>query len=283
MEKKQVNYQSDFDFILQFTFQGSATTFPDYDFRIQFWTNGASVYEASCIDGVAKNCKNDEGKLRIYFDSHNLAAGQLSCKMWQEIPNSDYPDGEKMVVSPTLLPIELVRGTAQLPTDAEVELASNVFIANLYEEAQKQGYQGTKEELFTSIVEMPDAVKAAQTATEQCSLATADASNVAQVGQELNEQSKEATDACKAATSECVAATEQCSTLTQSVTAEEAKRVTAEKQRASAEKVRQANEAERVSAEEARKQWYEQTKPSVEDMLKKLAKYDNRLKWNNGN
>lgn len=121
---KKINYQSDFDFILNLTdCSGKEIGIPDYDWVARFYTtNQAAAFVASYKDGVYTNCFDDNGKLHIVCDNHGLPSGILRCEFTAELPNDIYPDGSERIVMPKPLDIELVRSAASCPNDMEVEL-----------------------------------------------------------------------------------------------------------------------------------------------------------------
>ena len=68
------------------------------------------------------NCFNDNGKLHVVANAHNLFPGTLHIDFDAEIPNDIYPDGCKLTVTDCPTSIELVDGCADEATEVQVEL-----------------------------------------------------------------------------------------------------------------------------------------------------------------
>lgn len=120
---RRINCKSDFDLILRLTScNGEEIGFPDYDWIATFYTwSPANSYTASCIGGVCTNCFNDNGQIHVVFDNHHLTAGSLRCGFTIELPDEIYPDGNRRIVTPLALGVELVRDKGDCGTEAEVE------------------------------------------------------------------------------------------------------------------------------------------------------------------
>lgn len=76
---KEINYKSDFDFILTLkTCNGADIGFPDYDWEANVFTvSNKNGFKVSCIGGVCTNCYNDEGRIHVVCDNHGLLPGEL--------------------------------------------------------------------------------------------------------------------------------------------------------------------------------------------------------------
>ena len=167
-DTKRINYKSDFDFVarLMVTAPDGTTTeigFPDYDWEMRITTgcNGYSQFVASAKGGKLTNCMNDDGQLRIICNNHGLRAGVLYAEFHAHLPNSIYPDGEQLYVGVSQLPIELVLGEGDEPTDIEIQMALPYIYDSAYDQAVRGGYEGTQEEYFALVSQLPDAVEIA--------------------------------------------------------------------------------------------------------------------------
>lgn len=121
------NYKSDFDAILHLkSCVGDVCQdvgWPDYDWVARFYTTSyEKAFIASNIGGVLTNCFNDDGNIHVVFNNHGLESGTLRVEFSAEMPNSIYPDGSQLEVSPQSLHIELVRGVGDCGTIADVEV-----------------------------------------------------------------------------------------------------------------------------------------------------------------
>lgn len=121
---KQVNYKSDFDFLLRLqSCNGENIGWPDYDWTAKFWTSSKSnTFTARCVGGVAENCFNDNNTIHIVANNHHLSPGQLKVEFTAKLPNKIYPDETERVVTPLPLNIELTNEAAPGRETANVEL-----------------------------------------------------------------------------------------------------------------------------------------------------------------
>lgn len=123
---KRINHKSDFDFILAVKSYNASgelidVGFPTYDFYGYIYTRGLRKIEFSHKGGELVNCFNDDNRIHIVINAHNLPAGVLRVDFYAEIPNSIYPDGSKLTVSDCPTSIELVSGCADDITELEAE------------------------------------------------------------------------------------------------------------------------------------------------------------------
>jgi len=229
---RKVNYKSDFDFILRLhDCKGEVTGWPEYDWVARIWTaSRMSAYEASCIGGVCRNCRNDNGQIRIYCDDHGLSAGDLQMEFTAILPADEYPDSDRRTVRQCDLDIRLVRDGGTCPTDAEVELMLPYI----------------KGEPFTYADFTPEQIVELQRpATEAANqLETFEAETTRRLDDAENER---ATAESRRATAERNRVTAEDNRV-----ANEKTRVSAEAERAEAETKRQTAETARVEAEQAR-------------------------------
>lgn len=114
-ETKKINHKSDFDFNINLKALSAdgnyvEVDFPTYDFVGYLYTRSNAKYEFSYKDGVPTNCFNDNGKIHVVANAHNLLSGVLKIQLMLYIPNEIYPDGTKLSVSDCETSIELVDG-----------------------------------------------------------------------------------------------------------------------------------------------------------------------------
>lgn len=109
----KINFRSDFSLVMHFTIGGEPVAIPDGDFALAFRTSERGVtYVCSRKGSKLINCAINDGVLTCIFDNHNLQPGVLRCTLYDLIPDSLFPDGERRVVTPSLTDIELVTGAA---------------------------------------------------------------------------------------------------------------------------------------------------------------------------
>ncbi len=120
---REINYKSDFDFILRMKdCAGNLIGWPDYDWEAKFYTSQkVNAFVATCKGGKCVNCYNDDGQIHIVCNDHKLSAGVLNVEFTAEIPIGVYPDGTRQTVTPLPLEIELIRAAAPCPESFEVE------------------------------------------------------------------------------------------------------------------------------------------------------------------
>ena len=167
---KKINYKSDFDLLATMKCYDTSGKeieigFADYDWELDLYTGcgnyAPKVYKVSYIGGKATNCFNDNGKVHIVCDNHNLNLGVLNGTIKAKIPNAIYPDGTQLIVSPLSFAIELVADGGDTPSPIEVEIMLPYLYDSVYRIAQLGGYQGTQEEYFALASQLPNAVETA--------------------------------------------------------------------------------------------------------------------------
>lgn len=151
-ENKRINYKSDFDFILSVraaNAQGEVVDvgFPTYDFIGTLYTRGLRKFSFSQKDGVQTNCFNDNGKLHVVANAHNLYSGILRIDFQADIPNTIYPDGLKLTVTDCPIGIELVNGCSDEISDVEAAIIAPYIKGEKGDKGDKgdkgeQGVQG---------------------------------------------------------------------------------------------------------------------------------------------
>ena len=168
---KPINYKSDFDVILHLetcvhnddgTIERKDVAFPDHDFVATFWTaSKVNTFVASCIGGVMTNCFNDNGRIHVVFDNHRLSRGRLMVELHTLLPNGIYADGIQDIYEPHPLDIELVADAGECPSRIEVEASVAVVYRSVYEDAVSAGYEGSQQDYYQLLSQLPDSVQVA--------------------------------------------------------------------------------------------------------------------------
>lgn len=167
---KKINFKSDFDLLATMKCYDTSgkeieVGFADYDWELDLYTGcgnyAPKVYKVSYIGGKAANCFNDNGKIHIVCDNHNLNLGVLNGTIKAKIPNAIYPDGTQLIVSPLSFAIELVADGGDTPSPIEVEIMLPYLYDSVYRIAQQSGYQGSQEEYYQLVSQLPNAVETA--------------------------------------------------------------------------------------------------------------------------
>lgn len=124
----EINYKSDFTLVMGFTLAGVAVPLPVGNFRIVFRTQEyGTEYECSRINGEYVNCKdNGNDTLLCIFDRHGLRPGALRGEVFDYIPDTTFPDGSQLVVTPSLFDIELVEGAGNTSEGVTAEVVISV-------------------------------------------------------------------------------------------------------------------------------------------------------------
>lgn len=124
----EINYKSDFTLVMGFTLAGVAVPLPVGNFRIVFRTQEyGTEYECSRINGEYVNCQdNGNDTLLCIFDRHGLRPGALRGEVFDYIPDSTFPDGSQLVVTPSLFDIELVEGAGNTSEGVTAEVVISV-------------------------------------------------------------------------------------------------------------------------------------------------------------
>ena len=170
---RHINYKSDFDFILKLvssvkqndgTITKSEVGFPDHDWEATFWTSRRSTsFIASSKGGVLTNCFNDNGQIHIVCNNRGLGPGVLNVEFHAHVPNSMYPDKCMDMYTVVPLDIELVIGQSDCMTELDAEVGLPIMYRSVYEDAVSAGFNGTKEEYYQRLNELPDSVEVATT------------------------------------------------------------------------------------------------------------------------
>lgn len=172
---KKINYKSDFDLLATMKCYDTSGKeieigFADYDWELDLYTGcgnyAPKMYKVSYIGGKATNCFNDNGKVHIVCDNHNLNLGVLNGTIKAKIPNAIYPDGTQLIVSPLTFEIELVADGGDTPSPIEVEIMLPYLYDSIYRIAQQGGYNGTQEEYYQLASQLPNAVETANKVQE---------------------------------------------------------------------------------------------------------------------
>ncbi len=256
----QLNRNNDLDFILTLRdAEGRDVGFPAWDWTAKFYTNWIdNAAEASSIGGKLYNCFNDDSRIHVVINNHKLDAGKLRVKFTAHIPNDIYPDGEQRVVVAEISGLDLVAGTGDIPTAAEIALQLP-FVKIAFEDLTDE----QKAELQKPAVEAAaEAKEAAQNANNAAVAATATEKLVGQAAEraekalqsaaEAQEQAESAATRAEEGAEAAKAAVVASDELNKKITAAEAERVTAEEERVTAEQQRIAAENSRATAENDR-------------------------------
>ena len=146
MERK--NYRNDFSIRLTVKeLLGKAESgFPDGDFRLVF-SSGGRRYECSRKGAEYRNCRFEEGTLVCVFDNHGLMPGVLTMEARFFLPDTEFPDGNRLVaLPPRALSLELVQGDGDETSEFSMDVSMPFAIITAYQMAVKAGYKGTEEE-----------------------------------------------------------------------------------------------------------------------------------------
>lgn len=195
----KINFKSDFDLLATMKCYDTSGKeieigFADYDWELDLYTGcgnyAPKVYKVSYIGGKATNCFNDNGKVHIVCDNHNLNLGVLNGTIKAKIPNAIYPDGTQLIVSPLSFAIELVADGGDTPSPIEVEIMLPYLYDSVYRIAQLGGYQGSQEEYYQLASQLPNAVETANkvqaSATSLSNSATAIAEGATSLENSIN-------------------------------------------------------------------------------------------------
>lgn len=175
-ERIEINYKSDFDFLLKLKGAGGETqSFPQFDFRGEIWPERALEYgEFDCVtdtwEETAKslgirpyvfykegqktvNCREHEGGIHVIADNHGLPKGGLILLLKNYIPNPLYPDGIRTIEERHRLDIILVEGNGKDAAEGEnsVELVTPYVYITAYMLARSAGFEGTEEEYANAL------------------------------------------------------------------------------------------------------------------------------------
>lgn len=128
MATYEINYKSDFTLVMGFTLAGVAVPLPVGNFRIVFRTQEyGTEYECSRINGEYVNCQdNGNDTLLCIFDRHGLRPGALRGEVFDYIPDTTFPDGSQLVVTPSLFDIELVEGAGNTSEGVTADVVISV-------------------------------------------------------------------------------------------------------------------------------------------------------------
>ena len=188
MKKKwiKINYRSDFDFLLSYKNEKEENpVFPSYDFKGEIWPErvldldeidyrGKDWREMGFMTGIEPyvffqkgdrllNCFNDNGRVHVVVNNHNLPTGGLILWMVSHLPNPIYPDGERRIVDRRELKIKLVKGNGDCNANLlTLEFMAPFIYTSAYELAKKAGFTGTEEEYCEALNKVDDLSKRAE-------------------------------------------------------------------------------------------------------------------------
>lgn len=120
---KKINYKSDFDFYLDLkTCNGDDVGWPSFDWEAILYTSSrANSVKVGVKGGTPCGCFNDGGRIHVAMNNHRLQPGILKAEIRVYFPNGIYPDGDRLLVTPESLDIELVNGSGDSCTPAEID------------------------------------------------------------------------------------------------------------------------------------------------------------------
>lgn len=175
----KINYKSDFDAIL--TVRDAAGVdigYPTSNWTATFFTrNGGVTYIASHIDGVNTNCFDDEGKIHVVFDGHDLEPGYLKVKFEIDLPDMLYPDNVRNLVQLQMMDIMLVEGAS----DADLGLLSmlaqipvlrggDIDLSNYYTKPEVDVIAGSKQNTIVDLADIRSGARKGKTAVQPATL-----------------------------------------------------------------------------------------------------------------
>ena len=167
----KINYKSDFTFILVIRdCEGNDIGFPPMDFDAQIWTNSKiNAYYFGRRNGELINCKNEDGKIRVIVNDHQMRCGELQVEVTLHLPDSEFPDQERRIVTPDKLDITLVNLTDSTCYPSEVaEISFPMALVTSYDIAVKYGYEGTQEQFIADLT----SIKNAESVKEEIAIQT---------------------------------------------------------------------------------------------------------------
>lgn len=167
----KINYKSDFTFILVIRdCEGNDIGFPSMDFDAQIWTNSKiNAYYFGRRNGELINCKNEDDKIRVIVNDHQMRCGELQVEVTLHLPDSEFPDQERRIVTPDKLDITLVNLTDSTCYPSEVaEISFPMALVTSYDIAVKYGYEGTQEQFIQDLT----SIKNAESVKEEIAIQT---------------------------------------------------------------------------------------------------------------
>lgn len=167
----KINYKSDFTFILVIRdCEGNDIGFPPMDFDAQIWTNSKiNAYYFGRRNGELINCKNEDDKIRVIVNDHQMRCGELQVEVTLHLPDSEFPDQERRIVTPDKLDITLVNLTDSTCYPSEVaEISFPMALVTSYDIAVKYGYKGTQEQFIQDLT----SIKNAESVKEEIAIQT---------------------------------------------------------------------------------------------------------------
>lgn len=175
----KINYKSDFDAILTVRdADGVDIGYPTSNWTATFFTrNGGATYIASHIDGVDTNCLDDDGKIHVVFDGHELEPGYLKVKFEIDLPDMIYPDNVRNLVQLQMTDIMLVDGAS----DADLALLSmvaqipvlrggNIDLSNYYTKPEVDAIADSKQDTIVDLADIRSGASKGKTAVQPATL-----------------------------------------------------------------------------------------------------------------
>lgn len=117
MDAIQINFKSDFDFILELRDGlGMPIGWPEFDWTLTLCSpTSRRRFVVFRRGGMLKGCFNDGGRIHVVADKHGLGPGRLAAEFVADLRNERYPDGVQRVVVPEPLDIVLTDRGGSLP------------------------------------------------------------------------------------------------------------------------------------------------------------------------
>ena len=143
---KHINFKTGFSLLLAPIVGDVLIHWGDGDWRAVFTTSGTRKnYEASYINGVAKNCViESNGAVKIDMRGHGLEPGVLVCTLYHRVDESA-KEWKVTVFKPG---VELVGGSGDSATEIDVQVVMPYVYVDAYTIASKNGYTGSQAEYF---------------------------------------------------------------------------------------------------------------------------------------
>lgn len=104
---RKIHYLSDFTLTL------TGVSFPDYDFEVYLYTDGATKFTATYAGGVKTCVSDNDGTIEVNADGHGLNPGRVRGRLTRHIPDADYPDGVQTIVDEFATDVVLTSGFAE--------------------------------------------------------------------------------------------------------------------------------------------------------------------------
>lgn len=115
---RRVNRYSDFRLDFSLLKNGEAYV-PDsfiITFYVDDWNDCCSRYTVSLLEGVYTDCAVNGTVISAFFNSPRFNLGQLKCRVYDIVADSDFTDGTLDTCTPVFLPVQIVAGAGDTDT-----------------------------------------------------------------------------------------------------------------------------------------------------------------------